>query len=247
MLTSPIDLADSSGQPRPSVTSPIQEEPHECTHPHYACPRRYLTVTGFVLAVFLVFHLGVNLLGFWPARFQAAVNRIHGLGSALPVLETSVVLIPLLVHIPFGLRVLWRDQLRFSVNKRRGSAVRQWLQQVSGLALLAFLAFHVMTLHHWFGGRFNPHDAFHSLSQTVWNLCGSWSAGASWNPLFALLYPLGLVAALYHSGNGVSTGADILGLTPTPTLEQRLWSICLVAMGLLLAAGLAAWYALAPL
>jgi hypothetical protein len=47
----------------------------------HACPRQYLAITGFILGTFLIVHLPVNMLGFWPSRFQAVVNRTLGLSN----------------------------------------------------------------------------------------------------------------------------------------------------------------------
>ena len=87
-----------------------EEAASECGCSGRTCPRHYLAWSGFVLGGFLVLHLAVNLLGLWPARFQAAVNRIHGLGAALPVLEIGLIFIPLTIHVALGLRTLGREK-----------------------------------------------------------------------------------------------------------------------------------------
>ena len=238
--------------PRPPAPRAIlalkfsEEAAHECGCSGRTCPRHYLALTGFVLGGFLVLHLAVNALGLWPAEFQAAVNRIHGLGAALPVLEIGVIFLPLSVHVAFGLRTLRREKLTFGVEKHHhGSNLRQWLQRLSALILLVFILFHVVTLHRWFGGRFDPHDAFSSASRALWQFWRGLPAGHPGNLLIAEFYVLGLVAAVYHLANGVATGAEVLGLTATLAAQQRLWRICLVAAPTLLLAGLIAWYAFA--
>jgi len=134
-----------------------EEAEHECSCSGGKCPRHYLALTGFALGGFLVLHLAISALGLCPEKFQAAVNRNHSLGALLPMLEIGLVFLPLAIHVVFGLRTLRREKLKFGVEKHHhGSDLRQWLQRVTVLILLAFIAFHVVTLHRWFGGRLEP-------------------------------------------------------------------------------------------
>jgi len=236
---------------------------HDCAYGGHTCPRRYLAMTGFILGTFLTLHLAVNVLGLWPARFQAAVDRIHGLGSVLPVLEMGLIFIPLTIHVALGLRTLYLEKLRLGVEKHHhGSDLRYWLQRVTAVILLAFLAFHIAVMHRWglhlvfrlthwpaldryaAGGLFEPSRAFASARDGLGNF---WSAAAGHpaNLLIAQFYLLGIAAAVYHLANGAATGAGVLGLTTTTAAQQRLWRICRVAALALLLAGLPAWYAFA--
>ena len=240
-----------------------EEAASECGCSGRTCPRHYLAWSGFVLGGFLVLHLAINLLGLWPARFQAAVNRIHGLGMALPALEIGLIFIPLTLHVALGLRTLGREKLRFGVEKHHhGSDLRQWLQRVTALILLAFLTFHLATMHRWglhlvfrlthwpglaryaAGGLFEPSRALSSARDALGNF---WSAasGHPANLLIAQFSLLGIAAAVYHLANGAATGAEVLGLTTTPAAQQRFGRICLVAAPALLLIGLAALYAFA--
>jgi len=218
----------------------------QCQCSGRTCPRHYLALAGLGLAGFLGLHLAVNLLALWPATFQAVVSRSHALGLALPVLEISIIFLPLAVHVGLGLRTLAREGLKFGVEKHHhGSDLRQWLQRATALVLLAFVLFHVVTLHRWFGGRFDPPNAFHSASQAIWQFWRGLPAGHPGNLVFAQFYLLGLAAAVYHLTNGVATGAAVLGLTPTLAAERRLGRLCLLAAPLLLLAGMVAWFAFA--
>jgi hypothetical protein len=111
--------------------------------------------------------------------------------------------------------------------------------------MLAFILFHVVTLHRWCGGRFDPNNAFSSASHAIWQFWHGQAAGSFPNLLFAQFYLLGIVAAVYHLTNGVATGAEVLGWVSTPVAQNRLWRICLIVSPTLLLAGLAAWYAFA--
>ena len=223
-----------------------EDAEHKCNCGGGTCPRHYLALTGFLLGGFLVLHLTVNALGLWPEQFQAAVNRNHALGALLPVLEVGLIFLPLTIHVAFGLRTLRREKLKFGVEKHHhGSDLRQWLQRVTALIMLAFILFHVVTLHRWFGGRFDPNNAVSSASHAIWQFWHGQAAGSFPNLLFAQFYLLGIVAAVYHLTNGVATGAEVLGLVSTPVARDRLWRICVFTAPALLLAGLIAWYAFA--
>lgn len=222
------------------------EAESKCNCSRGSCPRHYLALTGFLLGGFLVLHLSINVLGLWPAKFQAAVNRNHALGALLPVLEIGLIFLPLSIHVAFGLRTLRREKLKYGVEKHHhGSDLRQWLQRVTALIMLAFILFHLVTLHRWFGGRFDSNHAFNSASHAIWQFWHGLPAGHPGNLLFAQFYLLGIVAAIYHLTNGVVTGAEVLGWVRTPVAQERLWRTCLIAAPALLLAGLAAWYAFA--
>jgi succinate dehydrogenase / fumarate reductase cytochrome b subunit len=174
------------------------------------------------------------------------VSRNHSLGAWLPVLEVGLIFIPLAIHLAFGLRTLRREKLKYGVEKHHhGSDLRQWLQRLTAVILLAFVSFHLVVMHRWFCGRFDPHHAFASASRAVWQFWSGLPAGNVANLLFAQIYLLGIVAAVYHVTNGLATAAEVVGWVRTPAAQERLWRACLCAAPLLLLAGMAAWYALA--
>jgi succinate dehydrogenase / fumarate reductase cytochrome b subunit len=219
---------------------------HKCSCSHGRCPRHYLAFTGIVLGGFLLAHFASNSLALWPAKFQGAVNRNHALGAFLPVLEVGLIFIPLAIHLTFGLRTLGREKLKFGVEKHHhGSDLRQWLQRVSAVILLAFILFHVAAMHRWLGGRFDPQNAFSSASRAIWQFWHGLPAGHPANLLFAQFYLLGIFAAVYHVSNGVATGTEVLGWVRTPAAQKRLERLCVCGAVVLLLAGLAAWYGLA--
>ena len=243
------------GRPAPAAAAPdprvilalkFGESKETCNCSGQACPRHYMALTGLLLGGFLLLHLALNALTPWPEMFQSAVRRNHALGPLLPVLEVGLIFLPLAVHATLGLRTLRREKLKFGVKKHHhGSDLRQWLQRVSAVILLAFILFHVAVMHRWFGGRFNPSAAFASASQAVWQFWHGLPVGHPANLLIAEFYLLGIVAAVYHVANGVATGAEVLGWVPTPAAQQRLWRACMLGAALLLLAGLMAWNALA--
>jgi succinate dehydrogenase / fumarate reductase cytochrome b subunit len=220
---------------------------HECSCSGGRCPRHYLALTGFALGGFLLLHFTINALALWPTKFQAAVDHNHSLDAWLPILEVGLIFIPLAIHVAFGLRTLRREKLKFGAPKHHhGSALRNWLQRLSALILLAFISFHVVTLHRWLGGRFTPDSAFDSASRAIWQFWRNLPAGHPVNLLVAEFYVLGIVAAAYHVSNGIATGAEVLGLATRPSAQKWVIRGCLILGPLLLLIGLSAWHALAP-
>jgi succinate dehydrogenase hydrophobic anchor subunit len=64
-------------------------------------------------------------------------------------LEIGLVL-ALAIHVTLGLRTLCREGLKLGVQKHHhGSDLRYWLQRVTAVILLVFLAFHLATMHRW--------------------------------------------------------------------------------------------------
>ena len=235
-----------AADPRAILALKFGEQEEKCNCGGHACPRHYLAYTGFLLGGFLLLHLATNALAFWPDKFQAVVGRNHSLGALLPVLEIGLIFVPLTIHVAFGLRTLRREKLKFGVAKHHhGSDLRQWLQRLTALVLLAFILFHVVVMHRWFGGRFDPHDACGSASRAVWQFWRGLPAGNFANLLFAQFYVMGLFAAVYHVANGVATGAEVVGWVRTPAAQNRLWGVCAYAAPALFLTGMAAWYALA--
>src|SRR5208337_3337040 len=171
-----------------SVDFSAPKKVSDCECAGQVCPRQYLAVTGFILGAFLLLHLTLNALGLWPARFQEVVNLIHGVGVALPGIEIGLVFAPLAIHVTLGLRTLRRDRLALGFERPHGgSEARYWLQRVTAVILLVFLAFHLATMHRWgghlvyqithwpavgryaAGGLFEPRRAFASVSEAQWH------------------------------------------------------------------------------
>jgi len=153
----------------------------------------------------------------------------------------------LILHLVIHSLALRREKLKFGVAKHHhGSDLRQWLQRVSAVILLAFILFHVITLHRWLGGRFDPHSAFDSASRAIWQFWRDLPSGHPVNLLVAEFYVLGIFAAAYHVSNGIATGAQVLGLTAKSVAQKWLGRICLLLAPALLLVGLAAWHTFAP-
>jgi succinate dehydrogenase hydrophobic anchor subunit len=174
-----------------------------------------------------------------------------------------MVLAPLAIHVALGVRTLRREGLKLGVEKHhQGSDTRYWLQRVTAVILLVFLAFHLATMHRWgfhlvyqithwpalghyaAGGLFEPRRAFASISEALSFFWDEQAANPA-NLLIAEFYLLGIASAVYHLANGVATGAEVLGFVTGSARKERLWRCCMVAGGVLAAIGMGAWYAFA--
>jgi succinate dehydrogenase / fumarate reductase cytochrome b subunit len=220
---------------------------------------------GAVLGLFIVAHLTIALSGLWPRRYQGLVDRIHRLGPALPVIELTLIFIPLLVQVIFGLRMLVKVGMAYHTEKQsRGGDLRFFVQRLSAVILLLFLGFHVATMHRWgfhllysvtglaalkgyaAAGLFHPAgQAFQSTAVAIRSYWGPGSIVQPGNLLVAGFYAVGIWAVCYHLANGLATSAMAWGITVTETAQRRCCFLCL-ALGVALSlAGAAAWYAFA--
>lgn len=228
-----------------------------------SCPRRYHSLAGLVLGAYLLVHLGISFLGFWPARYQAILSFIHRHSAALLVAEVVFILLPLVVHVGYGLRFLWREGITLPKEKHHyGNATRFFWQRVSAIILFAFILFHVATLHrygfhavyqltHWSaleryapGGLFDPANAYASTVRgvhTFWNEQQPWHPG---NVLVMGFYLVSVLAAVYHLANGVATSAMVWHVTEDDSpAADRLWKFCIAGGILITLIGVGAWAA----
>lgn len=219
-----------------------------------------------MLGLYLVVHIGISLLGFWPERYQAVLTFIHQHRTALLMAEIVFIVLPLAVHVAYGLRFLFREGITLPQEKHHyGSATRFLWQRVSALVLLAFIGFHVATLHPWglhqayrlthwtaleryaTGGLFDP---AHAYTSTVRGVHTFWNAELPWHPGNVLVmgfYLVAVLASAYHLANGIATSAMVWDMTPDDSpAAARLWKVCLAGGFVLALAGAAAWFAFLP-
>lgn len=166
--------------------------------------RRLHSLSGvFPVAVFLVLHLVVQARGM---AGEAAFERTAGAVRRLPlwaVVELFGIVLPLAFHASYGVK-LALDRSRVTPGRyvRDGAYLAQ---RVSGLITLAFIAYHLSDF--WVPkmlGRVEP-QAFYGL------LASRLSATVKGVPLLALLYLVGVSAAVFHMTNGLCAVARTLG------------------------------------
>lgn len=152
--------------------------------------RRLQSLLGVVpVGLFLVFHLYANLVA---ARGPGPYDRlVRALESAplLLVLETGLLYLPILAHAVIGLHIAFAPKL----NLRGYPYARNWqfyLQRLSGLVALVFIAYHVVTLR-LLPGLSHGHASF-ALVQ-----------GQLHRPPVLALYLVGTVGTVFHFANGL--------------------------------------------
>ena len=260
---------EETSQPRATCgcghhAAPLATSPAEAVAAgHCGCQRlmwirRTHSACGLVFGAFLAEHLAATALGIRPALFARYVGGVRWLLGHVPWLE-ALVFLPLAILVPFGVYLLAKAGLRYHVKKcKRGGKLRFFLQRASALLVLAFLAFHLLTLRVWQprfaaaetsqGGPSAPVGSGMKTSlaasvRQVWGLLPSAATSSPTRLAVTLFYLLATVAAVYHLVNGLATGAVAWGLTSSPSLSQRILG-ALALLGVLLGIlGAVGWYA----
>ncbi|WPD24202.1 MAG: succinate dehydrogenase cytochrome b subunit [Candidatus Electrothrix scaldis] len=154
--------------------------------------RKYtMSVTGFLLGVFLLIHAAGNSFIFQgKMAFNAYAEQLHSLGPLVPMVEL-LLLFTFSIHIIFGLTLYLANRVatgsRYAVKHSAGgqtwgSRTMPW----TGLTLLAFLLLHLSNV------RFIEEGA----------LIGDVVEQTLANPIYTLLYLVGIVALTLHVSHG---------------------------------------------
>jgi succinate dehydrogenase / fumarate reductase cytochrome b subunit len=149
------------------------------------------------------------LLQLW-ANAKAAHGREafeHSLGflTRSPLIVDLLVAVPLVFHAGFGLWLALRSEYNVGRHPYSGN----WtylLQRMTGLVVLAFIAFHAarfwLPLHSEGATAGDVHTRLEALlSSTVGGV-----------PFAALAYTFGIAACAFHLGNGLATCAVRFGV-----------------------------------
>lgn len=196
--------------------------------------RRLHSLAGILFGGYVVVHLLVNatlLEAAFPSIFgartdvyQQQVDKIHQL-PFLVALEWGAIYLPLLFHAIYGTLIAFSGR----INVDRYSYGKNWAytaQRITSFVLLAFLAFHVLTMKGVFVGPFADKLTFapqnFSTITTVNHMHAAWWVG--W-----VVYPIGILAATFHLSNGFWTAGVTWGLIITAR-AQRLWGIACVGL-----------------
>lgn len=210
--------------------------------------RRVHSLMGLVFGGYITVHLLVNASGFWPRAYQQNVDKIHSLEPMLPLIELGTIFLPLLIHILYGVYITWAGVKFNTTRYNYGGNVRYFLQRVTAMILLAFIVYHVGTLHKWgfamFGLQAKP--AFvpsnTAYQTTVQAIKAPYENGAL-NAAVIGFYLLGIWSATFHFANGLWTSAIAWGLTITEKSQRRWGHVCLAFFIGLTFVGTAAWVA----
>jgi len=187
--------------------------------------RRVHSLIGLVpVGAFLVFHLWENSQSRLGAEHynQQVVGALQGL-NYLPIIEIVFIALPLLFHAGYGLIIIGSgraEPLRYDYARNRF----YWLQRLSGIGLILFLLLHLGLTR--IAGLIDPAIRV--------DLFGHMQAALS-QPMLFSLYLTGLLLAVFHLANGLSTAAIVWGLTTSADAQRRFAWLC-AGFGMLLAA-----------
>ncbi len=204
---------------------------------HHFLFRRLHSLTGIVFGGYLIVHLIVNAtLAQAGTVYQDQVNKIHSL-PWLAVVEWTLIYIPILYHTVYGVWIFFTGM----PNNSAYPYGKNWfylLQRLSGLYIVLFLLFHVLSLKYGIFGKSLGFDPEHATRTIVEHL--------HFNPLISwIIYPLGIFASAYHTANGFWTAAITWGLTISAGAQRRWGFVCLGLFAVLFLAGMIALIAAA--
>lgn len=192
--------------------------------------RRLHSLMGLLFGGYLVVHLLINatlLEGVRydgePTVYQQQVDKIH----ALPFLEVVgwiVILLPIIYHTLYGVVIM----LGGRPNVGSYGYGKNWaylLQRISAVVLVLFIAFHYLSMKGAFGGTLgrmltfvpvdSPRTGYSEATQSAVN-----HFHAAW--WIWIVYPVGILAATFHTANGFWAAGVTWGLTVSAR-AQRLW------------------------
>ncbi len=186
-------------------------------HDSHFLLRRLHSALGLIpLGAFLVFHLWENSQSrFGPEHFNAQVQAIAQINYLL-MIEVLVIALPLLLHAGYGLVIIGGGSAQ-PLHYRYARNWLYWLQRMSGIAIVAFLALHLGLTR--FAGLFDPQieaDLFRYMQQSLTQ------------PATFALYLIGLWLSVFHLANGLATAAISWGLTTNPSAQRRFGWFCVV-------------------
>ena len=193
--------------------------------------RKLHSLSGVVpVGGFMVFHLWENSTALQgQGRFDESVAGINKM-PYLPVLEWALILLPLLFHAGYGVKLT----LASKPNVGPYPYTRNWmytLQRVTGLLAFAYICFH---LYEYWGqkiaGKLAPEQFYSALCQNM-----SHSIGPV--PVVALVYILGIAACVFHFANGLWGFCFSWGITVTRRSQRTaatvfgIFGLALFALG----------------
>jgi len=203
-----------------NVSTGVQTlQPGVLDGPGYLIVRRLHSLMGIAFGGYLLVHLLVNAsITQGGTVYQDQVDKIHGL-PFLALIEVSAIFVPFLFHAFYGvwIAVNGRPNVVDYPYQRNVSYV---LQRLSAVVILLFVLFHVLSLKfHLFGESLAFVAQDHALASIGRHMDFSW-----WLPW--VIYPIGVVAAAYHTSNGIRSAAITWGLTISPLAQRRFATIC---------------------
>lgn len=192
----------------------------------YFYSRRLHSLLGVIpLGVFLIMHMLSNFRAFEGGTegFQRQVEAIHNLPLLL-FLEIFGIWLPLVYHGVYGLFIAF--QARHNVNRYGYFRNQMFLwQRITGVITIVFVAWH--TAH----TRLQV-----ALGNITVDELGQQMHAIVTNPIYYILYIIGIVAATFHFANGMWAFLVSWGITVGPRAQRvssYIWMGVFVIMSVL--------------
>lgn len=193
--------------------------------------RRLHSLTGIVFGLYVAFHLVINATIVQDGRvYQEQVDKIHALPFLVAV-EWVTIFLPILYHAIYGTWIIFTGQPNNGSYPFFKNTL-YLLQRISAIILIGFIAFHVLSTKGLLGStlRFDPANATPSIAHAI---------DANWFIAW-VVFPVGILAACFHTANGFWTAAVTWGLTISAAAQRRWGWVCVaIFFGMLLAGAVA--------
>lgn len=175
-----------------------------------------VALTGIILVLFAIGHLGGNLTFFLgPDWINAYGVHLRELGPLLWVARIGL-LVAVGLHIFFTM-LLWKENQaarpsKYQVNSRVQSSIGVRTMRMTGLIIFGFVVFHLAQFTWLFvdPGYAGYHYDLHG--QEVHNIFRMLVAGFS-NPIVSIFYVLSLALLAFHLSHGIGSLFQTLGIT----------------------------------
>ncbi len=189
------------------------------TDRQYFTLRRLQSLSGVLpVGVFLLEHWFTNAFALGGA---AAYNEKVDFLRSLPylfLLEIFGIFVPIAFHAVVGFWIFWEAKFNHRALPLRQNLLFT-LQRITGVLLLFFIPYHVLTTRfaEWFGG--STHDLYGLMQAKLQS------------PATFAIYVAGVLAASFHFGNGLWGFAIHWGLLTSKAAQRRWsWAALLVAL-----------------
>jgi succinate dehydrogenase cytochrome b subunit len=137
-----------------------------------------------------------------PGKYNFVAGKLETVPWRLPI-EFLVIWAPILFHGCYGLYIWWTGKS----NAIGHPWMANWmyvLQRWTGMAVFAFIGYHVWTVRFLSHGITTYADISHFMA----------------NPWIVTVYVIGILAASFHVGNGLWNFACKWGLAVTPNSQR---------------------------
>lgn len=169
--------------------------------------KRLMSITGLVpVGGFLVQHFFSNTYAFLsPDAYNAHTRFLTSLPLVV-LIEASLIYFPILLHAVFGIAVIYRGQNNFTQYSTFRNGMF-FLQRLTGLAALVFIAVHSYTTRIK-TGLAGQEITFAAMSEILKR------------PVWFWFYLVGVISSVFHFTNGIWNFLVTWGITIGPKAQR---------------------------